>query len=116
MKRLSSRPYGHFQPNGLDDVEPPEKGPVVMHPKSTDRTSHSRRAATPESLSPASAQILCHALNDRVPGMAACSLTSQHSEPHTWLDDDTGEPITSWSDSISHVLVSHADRFTTAAA
>lgn len=87
-----------------------------MYVNSTNLTRHSRPAAMRPLLSPAPAESLCRALNDRVPGMAACSLPSQHSEQHTLLDDDTGEPIISWSDSISHVPDSHIDRCTTAAA
>lgn len=40
---------------------------------------------------------LCPALNDRVPGLATCSLRA--SDPHVthrMLDDDTGETLAEW--------------------
>ncbi len=48
---------------------------------------------------PTASADLCPALNDRVPGMAACSLPTSHPHvTHQLRCEDTGELLGEWTD------------------
>lgn len=57
----------------------------------------------------------CSALNERVPGMAVCSLSSAPHSTHQLLCDDTGEVIGEWTDAdpaFREAIHPHPDRST----